>query len=418
MIERLHVRGFKSLQDTSVELSPLTVIFGPNAVGKSNLLEAMIALSRLATEHTVQEALRAPLRGRPLEMFSLPADGLAGQVNRDHADFSIEAVLRHAERDGRPELLQRYLVACSIRPDTGELRVLDECLQNLHAGGKPKGLARIGRDEAGGPLLVRRDRTGRSAIEPGPLNHTLVSNRQYGEASHASIARLRTELAAWRLHYLDPRDRMREDQPPAEVEDIGVLGESVAPFLNRLQHSPEHQPLFKGIQRAVRAVIPSIHSLEVVMDKQGLLDIEIEQDGRKLSSRVISEGTLRVIALCCIAVNPWHRSLVAFEEPENGVHPRRIEQIAALLVNMLRVPGRQVVVTTHSPTLVREIAQLAEGRTDVRLLTCHQDATGTGFELFDPTPILREHNIDRGFDDKGLRQSAIEAMATRGWLDG
>src|SRR4030042_1642376 len=104
------------------------------------------------------------------------------------------------------------------------------------------------------------------------------------------------------------------------------------------------------IKRTLRSLIPSVDDLVVDLDKQrGTLDIQIQQRGTKFSSRVISEGTLRVLALCTIAVNPWSGSLLAFEQPENGVHPRRIELIAQLLASLATEQKRQVIVTTHSP---------------------------------------------------------------------
>ncbi len=45
MIERVKAQGYKSLKDVEVELQPLTVIFGPNAAGKSNLFDALALLS-------------------------------------------------------------------------------------------------------------------------------------------------------------------------------------------------------------------------------------------------------------------------------------------------------------------------------------------------------------------------------------
>ena len=35
MLKRIHIKGYKSLSDVAVELEPLTVLFGPNAAGKS-----------------------------------------------------------------------------------------------------------------------------------------------------------------------------------------------------------------------------------------------------------------------------------------------------------------------------------------------------------------------------------------------
>ena len=55
MIRRLHIQGFKSLCDITMELVPLPVAFGPDAAGKSKLLEAV---------------LREALAGKPMQAES------------------------------------------------------------------------------------------------------------------------------------------------------------------------------------------------------------------------------------------------------------------------------------------------------------------------------------------------------------
>lgn len=78
MLDRLTVRGFKSLHDVSVELPRLAVLFGPNAAGKSNLLDAIEALSWLGVARTLSDVLDppAPVRGHAFEAFTFPAGGL------------------------------------------------------------------------------------------------------------------------------------------------------------------------------------------------------------------------------------------------------------------------------------------------------------------------------------------------------
>lgn len=65
MLTKLTVRNFKSLADVTVEFPRLTVLFGPNAAGKSNLLDAIQALSRIGTR-TLADALSDPVRGHPV----------------------------------------------------------------------------------------------------------------------------------------------------------------------------------------------------------------------------------------------------------------------------------------------------------------------------------------------------------------
>lgn len=62
MIRRIHIQRYKSLRDVKVELKPLSVLFGPNAAGKSNFIDALQLLSRIAGSRSLKEAFEPPYR--------------------------------------------------------------------------------------------------------------------------------------------------------------------------------------------------------------------------------------------------------------------------------------------------------------------------------------------------------------------
>jgi energy-coupling factor transporter ATP-binding protein EcfA2 len=197
MLRRFHVKGFKSLLDAELDLAPLVVLMGPNAAGKSNLLEALLLLSRLVTEHTLAEALAPPLRGYPLEAFSVPDEGLEGLLQRDRATLSLEATVQPAAGTKPVREPLHYRIGVRIQPKTGALEVCDEYLARLRRDGLPKQKPRIEIEEKS--LIVRRlTEAGAPRQEPLGLNHTLVSNRQFtGEDRYPDFDRLRGELSAW-----------------------------------------------------------------------------------------------------------------------------------------------------------------------------------------------------------------------------
>src|SRR5262249_14036820 len=94
MLTRIKIVGYKSLVDVQVQLSPLVVLFGPNAAGKSNFLDALQLLSRAATSRTLKEAFDPPYRGKPLESFSFGGDGIPELIARESASFAFEADIR------------------------------------------------------------------------------------------------------------------------------------------------------------------------------------------------------------------------------------------------------------------------------------------------------------------------------------
>ncbi len=422
MLTRLHVRGFKSLEDVEVELAPLVVLLGPNAAGKSNFLEALLLLSRLVMERTLGDAFTAQLRGYPVEAFRLPEEGLQELLTQERAELSMEADIRPSAPPGRRRVeTLRYRVGVRIQPKTGALNVADEYLARLKKDGSPKHKPRIERSD--GHLLVRRlGEAGQPRREPLGLNHPLASNLQFsGDKRYPDFDRLRRELSSWRTFYFDPRLAMRQPKPPMETEDIGPRGELIAPFLYRLKEDKKHRGAFDAIRRALHSAIPSIENLDVDLDpKRGTLDIVIQQDGTAYSSRVISEGTLRVLALCAMAANPWSGRLLAFEEPENGVQPRRVETVADLLISM--AGRRQVIVTTHSPTLIAAFARRRREQKElgdrIRLLRCTQDGRMTHIEPFpDLGPLFNEPKIRDALTSPDDADVLAQALL-RGWLDG
>lgn len=352
MLNRLTVRNFKSLRNVTVELPRLAILFGPNAGGKSNLLNAVQALARIGTASTLFDALGGPLpvHGHAFEAFSMAPDGLPAMLKRGSARFTLEADLT-AEKSS-----YRYRIAPEIDFRSGRLSVTDEYLAQLGAPGQPTGTAAI--ERVGANLHVRRKgKPAHPRREPLGRNHSILSDRSLSGTEYPGPEHVRADLQNWRTYSFEPRMAMRTVESPADVFDIGVHGEHTAAFLYKLR--AEHPKHFDAVLRAMRLIIPGIESLNVDLDQhRGTLHLTIRQAGVEYSSRVVSKGTLRVLALCAIASNPWGGSLLTLEEPDNGVHPRRIELIARLLFSLAE--RRQVILTTHSPLLVDAILKLKE----------------------------------------------------------
>src|SRR5262245_4559200 len=90
MLKQIHIQGFKSLADVEIRPEPLTVLLGPNASGKSNFLDALHVLSRMARADSLADAFTPPYRGGIYESFSFGEEGIPGLLEREAATFSVE----------------------------------------------------------------------------------------------------------------------------------------------------------------------------------------------------------------------------------------------------------------------------------------------------------------------------------------
>ena len=417
MLRRLKVKGFKSLADVTVELPRMAVLFGPNSAGKSNLLDAIQALSRIGTERTLADALDSRMiRGYAFELFAAAKGRFTEEEGAARSEFAIEADLTAADGGNGREDRFRYAVEIEIGYRSGALVNRSEYLSALRKDGRRKGKPAI--EVIDGQISIRRQSGGGRPRKEGPgLNYAMLSDARFASPAYKYIERARTELRDWRAYYLDPRVAMRAEMPPMDVVDIGVLGEYIVPFLYKLKG--ERPKRFEAIRRAVRTIIPSIATLDVALDPRGMLDFYIMQDDLAVSSRIVSEGTLRVLALCALTVNPWNGTLLAFEEPENGVHPRRIELIAKMLVSLALDQRRQVVVTTHSPLFCDAVLQEARSRKsdDVGLFNVRREGAGSVVEPFDtPGPLFDDPEIAEALSAPS-EDHLFESLVLGGFVD-
>ena len=397
MLKRIRIKGYKSFHDVEVRLSPLAVMFGPNAAGKSNLLDALQLLAKLGTSRTVKEAFEPPYRGKPLESFTIADKGLRGLIERDRLTFSIEADLhlsdgvveavnreiREMRRPGAEAPMEsgekalarvrerdlRYSIEVEMLPRSGFLRVSDEYLAALNSRGEPTRKRRPFIERQGEKLHLRLEGQAHPTYYDRYLDHSVLSMPHY-PPHHPHLVAARRELESWFFFYFEPRERMRAANPVKEARHIGLMGEELAAFLNTLRALEPRQ--FEAVEKALRTLMPQMDGIEVEVSDLGEAELRIREGGVAIPARVLSEGTLRMLGLLALAGARSPPALVGFEEPENGIHPRRIEMIAELLITRASLGQTQYIVTTHSPLLSDRmpddsllVVRRADGRTRV-----------------------------------------------------
>ena len=118
-----------------------------------------------------------------------------------------------------------------------------------------------------------------------------------------------------------------------------------------------------------------------VRDGNLLLSLK-ESGGRLITATRLSDGTLRYLTLLSILLHPEPPPLVAIEEPELGLHPDLIPEIADLLVAASE--RMQLVVTTHSRMLVDALTEHPSS-----VVVCAKENGESQFERLDETHLKR-----------------------------
>ena len=141
-------------------------------------------------------------------------------------------------------------------------------------------------------------------------------------------------------------------------DTIGHAGENLSAAIYRLYNQDAY--VMERIIMKLSSFLPGYTELEVKDDKankQFVFNLK-NSEGKSFSSRVLSEGTLRLLVLCVLLYDEKFQGLLCFEEPENGIHPYRIKAMVQLL-RLLSTDFeddddllRQIIVNTHSPVLL------------------------------------------------------------------
>jgi predicted ATPase len=389
MVTKIQVNGFKTFNNFTMEFAPLTVIVGANASGKSNLFDAMQLLTRIV-ENDLKTAF-SEQRGDANELFTQYSqnessseiefvvellvdknikDKFGGEVTLKYTRLRYELTIKKSINSrGIDDLVIIKESLNPIRHDD-DLWIKSYMLNKKNIENwRPKvktgkrGVAYI--DTENDRINLRQDGKGgiKKEFPLNNINQAILSIVNSVDFPHALAAK--EEIRNWKFLQLNPED-LRKPSSYLAKDNLTHTGQNLAATLFRIKNTDPHA--IKGIVRKLNKLLPSIVDVDVIDDKVGKqFVIQIRtQDNREFTSRVLSEGTLRLLTLCVFLYDPLYNGLICFEEPENGIHPARIKMTANLLTELVShfedddvdSELRQVIVNSHSSVLVHEIFSL------------------------------------------------------------
>ena len=400
MLTRLRVSGFKNLVDIDVRFGPFTCIAGANGVGKSNLLDAIVFLSRLADRTLLDAALSV----RDLGEKTGDVRGLFHHSGDHFAENIVLTAEMIIPETGIDDLGQKakasstfveYSVTLRYRKEEsarglGSLELWRENLRHITLGDAPKHLPfpksrdwlrrtiknmrrtanYISTEDAGPDRFIMVHQDGGSSGRPQKilaknLPRTVLSRANSAESSTATI--VRREMQSWRLLQLEPSSLREPDDFLAPTE-LGSDGSHLPATLFHLANAEGVDPaaVYAEVANGLSRLIDDVRSVNVDRDeRRQLLTLTASgKDGTAHPARSLSDGTLRFLALEVLSIDPAAQGLLCLEEPENGIHPERLPAMIQLLKELATDPTedwdgplRQVIINTHSPAVAMQVPE-------------------------------------------------------------
>lgn len=366
-ITELRLTAFKSYADVTVPLERLTLFIGRNGSGKSNALDALEVLSRLARGDEVRDALEGnrrdpgPVRG-----------GLDGCAPHGSDTFEIGVTL---EAD----------VSRSITLDLGvqvrpQVQIVWERLCAYVGNSRWVTLLEsqeLGRHRADLDAFVYNGSRGRNPKLTFRSSHLLtaqvplrVAGKTAGERQLVEIAEAALAVLGGVFH-LDPVPHLMRQYVAEQDVVLHRTAENLSAAVARLKH--DNREKFARLVEVVGA-LPEYEVRTLDIGRSGFGDVMLaikERKGRStvtVPARQMSDGMLRMLAIATalltggggLAINATTSGraaalMLVIEELENGLHPSQAAQLLQLVKQASAEQGFQVVLTTHSPALLNAL---------------------------------------------------------------
>lgn len=411
MLTRLKIKGFKNLVDVDVRFGAFTCIAGSNGVGKSNLFDAIKFLSDLADHSLIKAATSVRDETSDVRsIFRKYTDKEKVEVNYlDEMSFEVEMII---PQEGVDDLGQKavatatflhYSLNLAYRKDNGfsslgGLEIINEELvriRHLHinkvlpfahsknwiksvihgqktdpfistAGSGEDRIISLHQGGSGGRPIPRLAKT---------LPRTVLSSAT--SAENPTVVLARNEMRSWRLLQLEPSQLRKPDSfsvlnAPIKLGEDGSHLPATLYHLKQLENknliTSENgiADTYGMVATKLSKLIEDVYSVEIDRDDQRqLLTLQVKDRNQiPYPARDLSDGTLRFLALTVIELDPKAQGVMCLEEPENGIHPARIPAMLELLEGIAvdvneetgeGNPLRQVIVNTHSPSVVQQV---------------------------------------------------------------
>jgi len=149
--------------------------------------------------------------------------------------------------------------------------------------------------------------------------------------------------------YTPPRQEQKAD---LRTDFLMATCENLALVLNKIRFDGR-----KRLLEALKALYPEIQDFNVRVEA-GRVQLFLEEGNHSIPATRLSDGTLRYLCLLAILCHPEPPPLVCIEEPELGLHPDVLPEVARLLVEASA--RTQLIVTTHSDILVDAMTERPE----------------------------------------------------------
>jgi predicted ATPase len=423
-LTELRLTEFKTFRDAALPIGDMTVLIGRNSSGKSNALDGLEVLSRLAEGGDIVDSLdsrrsdEGPLRGgiagcppHGADVFSLGCTVLSSRVDTGYDEVEFDVTIRLRPE---PEIIRETLTGISIKHQHARGPSERRPHPLLYAEKSPDSSEDIEVQWHDGRSRHMSFRSSRllTAQLPLRLARDDEAERHLAAASQDVLDTLRG------VFHLDPVPHLMRQYVPARDIRLRRTAENISAVVGHLKHR-DTDDYSRLVHHTQALVDHDISGIELIRSDLDDVMLALREGDATTPAREMSDGLLRFIAIATTLLrqgqnldlkystknHPSTSPLLVVEELENGLHPSQASQLLELVKNATDQGDAGVVFTTHSPALLSALP--AESHETVVVCSRSRD---TGL-----SQLIRLPDLD-GYPSL-MAQGDLGAVVTSGLLD-
>jgi hypothetical protein len=376
-IEEVRLTSFKSFRDAVLPLEPSTLLVGRNGSGKSNALDGLWALSRLATGEDIRDALEGDLEGPAVR------GGVIGCAPFGEPSFALGCSVRTGDDVVALDVTVQVEPVVQIRSERlriGGETVLESTPWSIDSA-----------DIVGSWGTHLPQPPPKQTFRDSRLVATQVLSRipaiEAGRRIHLAAAQVLEALRA--VFVLDPVPHLMRQYVPRR----DVLLRRSAPNLSAAVGALIEDPRTKDLLRTALAELNEQQIDDINISSSELDDVMLtlieRVNGRPypVPARVMSDGSLRFLAILVALLQAPNteaeprplapedvvgQRTIVIEELENGLHASQAGRLIGLIRDQVQTRRVRALATAHSPALLDALSG-GEHRT---VIVCQRDADG------------------------------------------
>ena len=303
ILNRIKIKGYKSIRDLNLELRPINLFIGANGVGKSNFV-SFFNLINAIYEQRLQSYTRQMGTNRILHYGRKQTGSMSGQLMFGDNAYSV-----------------------NLRPtDDDTLYIANETFTHSY----------------------EKD------YDKSNLSESTIKDSQSEKVSY-----IKDYMQCYRVYHFHDTEKGSPLRGKARIEDnrsLATNGGNLPAFLYALQQ--KHPKTLKRIEMTIQSVMPYFERFDLqpsVLDNSqiGLVWSEVDNHNKYFDANDLSDGSIRFMALATLLMQPNLPKVIIIDEPELGLHPVAIVKLAGMIQSAAD-RGCQVIVSTQSVNLINQ----------------------------------------------------------------